>query len=105
MLCSCCLHNCLLTAAAAAAAAAAATAAAAAAAAAAARAAAAAAAAAVAAATVAGFAVSSDAYNAVNTRWSMGKPPLEQLEAMPPLRRSLFREAYTKGNVQATAKM
>ena len=44
-----------------------------------------------------------NAYNAVNTRWSMSMPPRGQLEAMPPLRRSLFREAYTKGNNQAPA--
>ena len=44
-----------------------------------------------------------NAYNAVNTRWSLGRPPQAQLEAMPTLRRSLFREAFTKGNVEAQA--
>ncbi len=40
-----------------------------------------------------------NAYNAVNTRWSMAKPSQIQLEAMPAQRATLFREAYTKGNV------
>ena len=44
-----------------------------------------------------------NAYNAVNTRWSLGRPPQAQVEAMPMLRRSLFREAFTKGNVEAPA--
>jgi hypothetical protein len=40
-----------------------------------------------------------NAYNDVNSRWSTSKPSQELLDAMPPLRQSLFREAYTKGNV------
>lgn len=40
-----------------------------------------------------------NAYNDVNSRWSTSKPSPELLDAMPPLRQSLFREAYTKGNV------
>ncbi|MBD05112.1 MAG: hypothetical protein CME24_12290 [Gemmatimonadetes bacterium] len=40
-----------------------------------------------------------NAYNDVNSRWSMSRPSPELLEDMPPLRQSLFREAYTKGNV------
>jgi len=39
-----------------------------------------------------------NAYNALNTRWSMSKPPEEQVVAMPKLRASLFREATTKEN-------
>jgi hypothetical protein len=40
-----------------------------------------------------------NAYNPVNTRWSMSRPHPEQFNAMPLKRQSLFREAYTKGNV------
>lgn len=40
-----------------------------------------------------------NAYNPVNTRWSMSRPRPAQFDAMPPKRQSLFREAYTKGNI------
>ena len=40
-----------------------------------------------------------NAYNPINTRWSMSRPRPEQYDAMPPKRQSLFRDAYTKGNV------
>jgi len=40
-----------------------------------------------------------NAYNAVNIRWSMSRPRPGHLDTLPPKRRSLFREAYTKGNV------
>ena len=40
-----------------------------------------------------------NAYNDVNSRWSMSRPAPELIAAMPPLRQSLFRQAYTKGNV------
>ena len=40
-----------------------------------------------------------NAYNSINTRWSMSRPRPEQFDAMPPKRQSLFRDAYTKVNV------
>jgi hypothetical protein len=40
-----------------------------------------------------------NAYNHINTRWSLARPRPDQFNAMPPKRQSLFREAYTSGNV------
>jgi len=43
-----------------------------------------------------------NAYNSVDKRWSLSRPPQALLEAMPPKRQTLFRDAYVKGNVTGT---
>ena len=43
-----------------------------------------------------------NAYNSVDKRWSLSKPPKALLESMPPKRQTLFRDAYVKGNVTGT---
>ena len=40
-----------------------------------------------------------NAYNQVNTRWTLSQPHPQLLESMPAQRQTLFRDAYTKGNV------
>jgi len=40
-----------------------------------------------------------NAYNSVDKRWSRSKPHPKLLESMPPLRQTLFRDAYVKGNL------
>ncbi len=40
-----------------------------------------------------------NAYNSVDKRWSLSRPPAALLESMPPKRQTLFRDAYVKGNV------
>lgn len=40
-----------------------------------------------------------NAYNSVDRRWSLSRPPQALLETMPPKRQTLFRDAYVKGNV------
>ena len=41
----------------------------------------------------------SNLYNTVASRWSNWLPHPQLLEAMPPKRQTLFREAYAGGNV------
>ena len=43
-----------------------------------------------------------NAYNSVDKRWSLSRPPQALLEEMPPKRQTLFRDAYVKGNVTGT---
>ncbi len=43
-----------------------------------------------------------NAYNSVDKRWSLSRPPQALLEKMPPKRQTLFRDAYVKGNVTGT---
>ena len=38
-------------------------------------------------------------YNQINTRWTLSQPHPELLASMPTQRQSLFRDAFTKGNV------
>jgi hypothetical protein len=40
-----------------------------------------------------------NAYHAVDRRWTKSRPNQTLLESMPPLRQTLFRDAYIKGNL------
>lgn len=44
-----------------------------------------------------------NAYNSVDRRWSLSRPPQALLETMPPKRQTLFRDAFVKGNVTGTS--